>query len=47
VGDTNWHINTRKGEDMNWVEEDDRRVMELRKWLRESKNNGRGDGKRV
>ena len=28
-------INTRKGEDMNWGEEDDKGVMELRKWLRE------------
>ena len=30
-----WPNNTRKGEDMNWVEEDDRRMMELRKGLRE------------
>ena len=28
-------INTREGEDMNWGEEDDEGVMELRKWLRE------------
>ena len=28
-------INNRKGEDMNWGEEDDKGVMELRKWLRE------------
>ena len=34
VGD-NRPINTRKVEDMNWVEEDGRRVMELSKWLRE------------
>jgi hypothetical protein len=30
VGD-NWPINTMKWEDMNWVEVDDSRVMELRK----------------
>ena len=34
MGD-NRPINTRKVEDMNWVEEDGRRVMELSKWLRE------------
>ena len=33
VGANSWPINTRKGEDMNWVEEDDRRMMELRKWM--------------
>ena len=27
-------INTRKGEDMNWEEEDDKRVLVLRNWLR-------------
>ena len=31
------HINTKKGEDVNWGEEDDEGVMELRKWLRERK----------
>jgi hypothetical protein len=29
-------INTRKGKDMNWGEEDGKRVIVLRKWLRES-----------
>ena len=28
-------INTRKGEDMNWGEEHNKGVIELRKWLRE------------
>jgi hypothetical protein len=37
VGDTiTQPINTRKGEDMNWGEEDSKRVIVLRKWLRES-----------
>ena len=33
VGDTIRPINTRKGEDMKWGEEDDKRVIELRRWL--------------
>ena len=39
-GDTIRPINTRKGEDMNWGDEDDKRVTELRKWLRERKMAG-------
>ena len=39
-GDTIRPINTRKGKDMNWGDEDDKRVTELRKWLRERKMAG-------
>ena len=35
LGDTIRPIDTRKGEDINWWEEDDKGVMELRKWLKE------------
>ena len=33
MGDTIRPINTRMGEDMKWGEEDDKRVIELRRWL--------------
>ena len=35
MGDTIRTIGTRKGEDMIWWEEDEKGVMDLRKWIRE------------